>query len=44
VPALRGSLTYARFFVDGDVPEDFREKYMRAVRLRAILPLEPLEE
>lgn len=40
MPALRGSLTYARFFVDGDVPEDFREKYMRAIRLRAMKPLE----
>lgn len=40
MPALRGSLTYARFFVDGDVPEDFREKFMRSVRLRAMKPLE----
>lgn len=40
MPALRGSLTYARFFVDGEVPEDFREKYMRAVRLRAMKPLQ----
>jgi recombination associated protein RdgC len=44
VPALRGSLTYARFFVDGDVPDDFREKYMRAIRLRAMKPLEADEE
>jgi recombination associated protein RdgC len=44
VPALRGSLTYSRFFVDGDVPEDFREKFMRAIRLRAMKPLEPEEE
>ena len=44
MPALRGSLTYARFFVDGDVPDDFREKYMRAVRLRAMKPLEPDDE
>jgi recombination associated protein RdgC len=44
VPALRGSLTYARFFVDGDVPEDFREKYMRAIRLRAMKPLEADED
>jgi DNA recombination-dependent growth factor C len=44
VPALRGSLTYARFFVDGDVPEDFREKYMRAIRLRAMKPLEADDE
>ena len=41
MPAIRGSLTYARFFVDGDVPEDFREKFMRAIRLRAMKPLEP---
>ena len=40
MPALRGSLTYSRFFVDGEVPEDFREKYMRAIRLRAMKPLE----
>lgn len=40
MPALRGSLTYARFFVDGEVPDDFREKYMRSVRLRAMKPLE----
>ena len=44
MPALRGSLTYARFFVAGDVPEDFREKYMRAIRLRAMKPLEPDDE
>lgn len=42
--ALRGSLTYARFFVDGDVPDDFREKYMRAIRLRAMKPLEPEDD
>lgn len=45
MPALRGSLTYTRFFVEGDAtPQDFREKYMRAVRLRAMKPLEPDEE
>lgn len=44
MPALRGSLTYSRFFVDGEVPEDFREKYMRAIRLRAMKPLEADEE
>ena len=44
MPALRGSLTYARFFVAGDVPEDFREKYMRAIRLRAMKPIEPDDE
>lgn len=47
MPALRGSLTYSRFFVDtsqGDVPDDFREKYMRAIRLRAMKPLEAEDE
>ena len=44
MPALRGSLTYARFFVDGEVPEDFREKFMRAIRLRAMKPLEPEDD
>lgn len=44
MPALRGSLTYARFFVSGELPEDFRERFMRSVRLRAMKPLEPEEE
>ena len=44
MPALRGSLTYARFFVDGDVPDDFREKFMRSIRARTMKPLEPDDE
>lgn len=44
MPALRGSLTYARFYVDGDVPDDFRERFMKAIRLRAMKPLEPDED
>ena len=44
MPALRGSLTYARFYVDGEVPADFREKSMRAIRLRAMKPLEAEDE
>lgn len=40
MPALKGSLTYARFFVDGEPPKDFRERFMRAIRLRAMQPLE----
>ena len=42
--ALRGSLTYARFYVEGDLPDDFRERFMRAIRLRAMRPLEPDDE
>ena len=44
MPALRGSLTYARFFVEGTVPDDFSSRFMKAVRLRAMKPLEPDEE
>ncbi len=36
---FKGSLSYARFFVDGELPEDFRERFMRAIRLRAMKPL-----
>lgn len=39
MPALKGSLTYARFFVEDAPPKDFREKFMRAIRLRAMQPL-----
>ena len=44
MPALKGSLTYARFYVEGDLPEDFRERFMRSIRLRAMKPLEPDED
>jgi hypothetical protein len=44
LPALKGSLTYARFFVEGTLPDDFRERFMRIVRLRAMKPLEPDDE
>jgi hypothetical protein len=37
-------MTYARFFVEGELPEDFRERFMRSIRLRAMKPLEPEEE
>jgi recombination associated protein RdgC len=44
VAALRGSLTYARFYVEGDPPDDLRERFMRSIRLRAMRPLEPEDE
>jgi recombination associated protein RdgC len=44
VPALRGSLTYARFFVEGDLPPDFKDRFMRSIRLRTMKPLEPDDE
>lgn len=44
MPALRGSLTYARFYVEGELPDDFRERFMKAIRHRAMRPLEPDDE
>jgi len=43
MPLLRGTLTYTRHFVRGDALTD-KEKIMRAVRFRAMKPLEPDEE
>jgi hypothetical protein len=44
VSVLRGSLTYTRFYVEGEPPDDFRERFMRSIRLRAMRPLEPDDE
>lgn len=44
VPALRGSLTYVRFFVQGTLPDDFRERFMRSIRHRVMRPLEAEDE
>jgi recombination associated protein RdgC len=44
MPALKGSLTYARFFVEGEPPDDLRDRYLRTIRLRAMKPLEPDDE
>jgi hypothetical protein len=37
-------MTYARFFVDGELPDDFREKLMRSIRQKVMKPLEPDED
>ena len=44
MPALKGSLTYTRFFVEGEVQDDFRERFMKNVRHRAMRPLAPDDE
>jgi recombination associated protein RdgC len=44
VPAQTGKLTYARFYVEGDPPDDFRQRFMRSIRHRAMRPLELDEE
>ena len=42
--ALKGSLTYARFFVEGEPPDDFADRYMRAIQKNALSPLVPEED
>jgi recombination associated protein RdgC len=40
MPGLKGSLSYTRLFVEGELPDDFRSRFLRAIRLRALKPLE----
>lgn len=37
--ALKGSLTYARFFVEGDVPDDLAGASLKKIRANAFVPL-----
>ncbi|MEP7126589.1 MAG: hypothetical protein ABJE95_37000, partial [Byssovorax sp.] len=37
--ALRGSLTFSRFFVDGDVPGDLASATLKRIRASAAQPL-----
>ncbi|MBX3181203.1 MAG: recombination-associated protein RdgC [Polyangiaceae bacterium] len=42
--ALRGALSFTRFFVRGELPDDFRERTLRAIKLRRFEPLTPEDE
>ncbi|HEX7479631.1 MAG TPA: hypothetical protein VF331_17635 [Polyangiales bacterium] len=44
MPALKGSLTYARFFVQEALPDDFRQRFMKSIRHRAMRPLQADDE
>jgi hypothetical protein len=44
MPALTGSMSYARFFVEGALPDDFRSKFLEALALRAMRPLDADED
>jgi recombination associated protein RdgC len=44
VSALKGSLSYSRLFVEGDLPRDFRDRFTKALHLRAMKPLTPDED
>lgn len=42
--ALAGSLTFTRFFVRGELPERFRDRFVESIRLRTFEPLTPESE
>jgi recombination associated protein RdgC len=42
--ALQGSISYARFYVDGDLPDNFREVFTTSVQEGAFQPLLAEEE
>lgn len=42
--AFRGSITYTRFHVRGELPSDFRERFVTAIGLRAFRDLDPAED
>ncbi len=42
--ALAGSLTFTRFFVRGELPTRFRDKFVESIRLRTFEPLTPESE
>lgn len=42
--ALRGSIGYSRFYVRGDLPDGFADRFVQAARLRAFRPLTPSDE
>jgi hypothetical protein len=44
MPALKGSLTYLRYYIDGAAPDASPDKLLKAIRLRAMKPLDPDEE
>lgn len=42
--AFRGAITFSKFHVRGELPHDFRERFVESIRLRAFRPLDPKEE
>jgi recombination associated protein RdgC len=44
MPMFTGSMSYARFFVAGALEENFREKFLAALALRAMRPLTAEED
>lgn len=42
--AFRGSITFSKFHVRGELPRTFRDRFMKALRLRAFRPLDPAQD
>lgn len=42
--AFRGAITFSKFYVRGEVPKDFRKRFLEAIGTRAFRPLDPKEE
>lgn len=42
--ALRGTISFSKFYVRGELPEGFRERFVEAIRLRAFRELDPSED
>lgn len=42
--ALKGSISYSKHFVRGELPEGFRDTFVERIRLRSFRPLTPDEE
>lgn len=45
MPALKGSLTYARFYLDEktELPASFQSKFLKAIQAKVLRPLDPNE-
>jgi hypothetical protein len=41
---LKGAITYAKFYVEGELPEDAHQKYLARIRTRTFKPLTPEDE
>ena len=42
--AFRGSISFTKFHVRGELPADFRDRFVESIRMRAFRDLDPSEE
>lgn len=42
--AFRGSITFSKFYVRGELPDGFRDRFLEHIAVRAFRPLDPNEE